>query len=71
MDEEQPDAPQGDPDTLGTGEDEVDVQQLLSAANRAIAAVRRQAVGLLGHHRDVNGDKDDEQAEERRSDPCD
>ena len=67
MDEVQPDAPQGDPDTLGAGEDEVDAQQLLSAASRAIAAVRRQAAGLLGHHRDVNGGNEgDEQTDERR-----
>lgn len=67
MDEEQPDTPQGDPDTLGAGEDEVDVQQLLSAASRAIAAVRRQAAGLLGHHRDVSDESDgDAQPDDRR-----
>ena len=68
MDEVQPDTPQGDPDTLGAGEDEVDVQQLLSAVSQAIAAVRRQAAGLLGHHRDVNSEKDDSQPDERRRD---
>lgn len=66
MDEAQPDASRGDPDGLDTGEDEVDAQQLLSAASRAIAAVRRQAAELYRHRLHVPGD-DDEQTDGSRS----
>ena len=60
MDEELPDAPRGDPGRPGTdqgeGDGEVDAQALLSAASRAIAAVRRQAAGLLRPHSEPHND---------------
>ena len=66
--EELPDASRGELGELGTDEGsggglvdgeadgEVDAQALLSAASRAIAAVRRQAAGLLRHHSDPHDD---------------
>ena len=62
VDEDQSDAAKSETDRADTGDDEVDAQQLLSAAARAIAAVRSQAAGLLQHHRELRGD--DEQPEE-------
>ena len=72
MAEENPDASRGDPGELGTEEGEgagdVDAQALLSAASQAIAAVRRQAAGLLRHRSDRRGD-DEEPVEEAPSAP--
>lgn len=60
MDEELPNTSRGDLGEPGTdegdGDGEVDAQALLSAANRAIAAVRRQAAGLFRHHSDPHND---------------
>ena len=65
MDEELPDAPRDDLGELGTeeGDGDVDAQALLSAASQAVAAVRRQAAGLLRHRSDPHGD-DEEPAQE-------
>lgn len=60
VDEELPDASRGDLGEPGTdggeGDGEVDAQALLSAASRAIAAVRRQAAGLLRHRSEPQND---------------
>jgi hypothetical protein len=60
VDEELPAASRGDLGEPGTdegeGDGEVDAQALLSAASRAIAAVRRQAAGLLRHRSDPPND---------------
>jgi hypothetical protein len=56
VDREQPDASREDPEELEADEDEIDAQALLRAANRAIAAVRQQAAGLLRHRSDPHND---------------